>query len=469
MLKKVLQYKSGINKTFVINFFSTIMLQGISFFTVPIFSRLLGSEQYGLYALFNSWVAIFSAFLALNISSSIPSGMYEFKNNYYEYRNNTLFYTLATSIIMSVICVALYPLINRIIKYDLTLYIILLLTSISTIIINAVFSILSFEKKALLKFIISFLLSISTVALSLLFIHYKVFEKNYISRIVGHFLPYLSTSILLIIYFFVLKKFRLTLKYFKYGVLFGLPLIGHTLAGVLLTQSDRLMMDIMSIRMSFIGVYSLFFSFSSIMSIILYAFNTSFTPFYYEFIDSNDEKTLSIKAKNYIECYTVLSIGFILLSREVSHIMANKEFYDGINLIPIFVTSIYFIFMYHFPVNFEFFYKKTNYIAIGTLLSTVLNIIMNFIFIKKFGMYGAAIATLFAHFFEFLFHYIIATNMKKDRYYITIKYFYISILCYLLSVLVFYFFRNQIVLRWIMGFFVGIYEIFRVYKRKCFF
>lgn len=47
------------NKTAVFNILGPIILNGISFFTIPIFTRLLGPEQYGVVAVYTTWVGIF--------------------------------------------------------------------------------------------------------------------------------------------------------------------------------------------------------------------------------------------------------------------------------------------------------------------------------------------------------------------------------------------------------------------------
>ena len=47
----------NINKITIMNICSTILLQGIAFFSAPIFTRLLGAEQYGYYSIFSSWSA----------------------------------------------------------------------------------------------------------------------------------------------------------------------------------------------------------------------------------------------------------------------------------------------------------------------------------------------------------------------------------------------------------------------------
>ena len=99
MLKKIILKKSGLNKTFVINVISTIILQGFAIITMPVFSRILGSEQYGYYAIFNSWTSIFASFISLSISAGIGAGSYKYKEEYVDFRNNMFLYTITLEIV----------------------------------------------------------------------------------------------------------------------------------------------------------------------------------------------------------------------------------------------------------------------------------------------------------------------------------------------------------------------------------
>lgn len=466
MFNKLKTYQTGLNKTFVLNVASTIMLQGIAFFTVPIFSRILGTEQYGLYAIFNSWTSLFSTFLCLNMDASIISGRHKFKDEYYNYRNSTVFYSVIISIIVSLLCLILYPIINNIINYNLWLYITLLLTSFAAVVIGCVTRILIYEKKALLKFVISIFLALGNVFCSLFFIYFIKLDELYYGRVYGHLITYLTVAVFLIFYILCTKKIKLSKKYLTFGLIYGIPLIGHSLAGMLLAQSDRIMMQKLGTEASYIGIYSLYYSFTGVLNIILGAFNTSFSPFYIEFIDKNDKKSMLAKSKNYIELFTILCIGFLLLSREVSYIMADSSYRFGIELIPIFVITIYFTFTYHFPANYEFFYGKTKYIASGTICATIINIILNYFFILKWGMFGAAIASSIAALFEFLFHYIIASNMREKRFYVTFKHFVLSLIVVFFTIIIFYVLKEHCIIRWGLGILIGIIELLRILKRK---
>ena len=466
MKENFLKKQTGLNKTIVLNVFSTALLQGIAFFTIPIFTRILGSEQYGLYAIFNSWVSIFTIILSLGIGNSIASGRYYFKDEYYGFRNNIVAFDIVVSGTFVLFLLVLYPIVNILLEYNMRIYTILLLTSFSSNVIGCITGVLVYEKKAILNTTLAIFLTLSNVILSLIFIYCLNLDNLYEGRVYGHFIPYFLASIFLAFYMLSTKIDKLDIKYLKYGLTVGGPIVFHQIANYLLSQSDRVMMQKMNIPNSDIGIYSLFYSFTGVVLIILGALNTSFAPFYADYIDQDDKENMISKSRNFIELFTIISIGFILLSREVSYIMADKEYYAGINMIPIFVGSTYFIFMYQFAVNYEFYYRKTKTIACATMGAAGLNVVLNIYFISGYGMYGAAYATIISYAALFIFHYIVAKSLPNKRFYVSAREF-VPWLAILISIIyLFYKLESETYIRWIIGLCFGIYELVRIIKRK---
>jgi O-antigen/teichoic acid export membrane protein len=222
---------------------------------------------------------------------------------------------------------------------------------------------------------------------------------------------------------------------------------------------------------SIVGVYSLAYSFSNIMAVIWNALNNSWVPFYYDFTRNNKINEMKTHAKNYIELFTVLSIGFMLLTPEVFHVFANREFWGGTKLIPLLVCSNYFIFLYSFAVNFEFYSKKTKVIATGTVTSAICNIMLNIIMIPLWGMFGAALATVISYGFQYIFHHLCAKYfVNKGNYPFDLMFFFkgatsffaFFIFCWITG-------NSLLILRWIMAILIGLFEVQRIFRRRALF
>ena len=71
--------------------------------------------------------------------------------------------------------------------------------------------------------------------------------------------------------------------------------------------------------------------------------------------------------------------------------------------------------LYNFPAEIEYFHAKTKNIAIATIFAAIINILLNYIFIRKYGYIAAAYTTLVTYIFYFIFHYIVAQRIQKEK------------------------------------------------------
>lgn len=459
----------SINTITIINIISTILLQGITFLTLPIFTRLLGTSQYGIFSLFSSWVSILTCFMGFSIASSLGTGMYEFKEDYSKFRNSNLLLSTIISVIQVTFIIMFKDFIAKILGLNYWIIIFIAISAFGHYILMYCQSALTYEKRAITNFIISLIYSSLSVILSLILILNFQEDQRFFGRILGVTISYVISSIIIWIILFKEKPTKMIKKYSKFGLAVGFPIIFHSLSLNILIQSDRVMMQAFNISVSNIGIYSTYYSLCTVLTIIASSLNSSWSPFYFDDLNGKKWDKLEKKSKNYIELFTILCIGFLLLSREVSYIIADKTYWSGINVIPLLVISSYFIFMYQFPVNYEFFHKKTKIIALGTILAAIINIILNILLIPKIGMYGAAIATAISYLLLFIVHFLIVRNMKDNPYHLKFKVFVHGIVWLMFGVLSFYFLSQWWYVRWGLGIILGSYEIYKIYKRKSIF
>ena len=445
------------------------MLQGIAFITTPIFTRLLGTAQYGTYSLFNSWVLILTCLMGLSISSSIGTGLYTFKDKYIQFRNSALLSSTLICIIEIAVIILISPVLSKATSFSIGLVLVIAITAFAHYIVNFAQMSFIYEKKAGSNFILSVSVSVISVLFSIFLIYRAGTETRYLGRIYGVAITYFLAAIIVWLLLFLRKPTGINKEYLKYGIIVGFPIVFHSLSQQILGQSDRVMMQMFGIATAEIGIYSLFYTLSSVLSTVLGALNNSWCPFYYD--DVSDEKwdVLNKKCRNYIELFTVLGIGFLLLSREVSYLMADESYWSGINIIPILSFAVYFTFMYQFPVNFEFFHKKTKIIAIGTVGAGILNIILNAIMIPMWGMYGAAIATALSYLALFFAHFFIVTHMKEHPYHLKMTVFIPGVIGMLVGAVLFYALSPWWYVRWGLGLALGCFELYRIYKRRSIF
>lgn len=282
-------------------------------------------------------------------------------------------------------------------------------------------------------------------------------------------IPQILIAVFIWISIFKTKHEGFNKEYWAYGLSFGLPMIFHTLSHQVLTQSDRIMMDNMGTPGSEIGIYSFFYSFTSIILVLRTALNNAWAPFYYEDLDNKSYDKLNVKIFNFCQIFVVLCCGFLMLSREVVKVFANDEYWVGVSILPIFVVMIYSIFIYQFYVNFEFYNAQPKIIALGTCITAAVNIGLNALLIPHYGMYGAAVASLLSYMLLAVAHIIIVHSWKLQKYPLTSAPVFAGLLVVIGFCVLYYVLKDLWIVRWLIGAMLGAYLGINILKRKTIF
>lgn len=459
--------KNKENKIVILNILSTLILQGLAFLTTPIFTRMLGKEQFGDYSVCFSWITIAACVMGFCINSSIATGRLDFKERYNEFRSSVFLFGLSSSLIIFLLAFCGRNIIASLIEYPNKIVIVILIGACSQYVIDFYNSICIYEKKAVQNLILSILLAVSTVLLSMILIMQNSNKSElYFSRLVGSVVPYTVIAIVFTIVFLFNNKICIKKEYCQYGLKLGLPIVFHLLAGNVLSQSDRVMMKMYGVPSGDIGIYSLYYLLANVLFVVLMSLNNAWCPFYLDDIKENRLGEIKYKTRNYIELFTVIAVGFIFLSREVGLIMGGEDYKSGVNILPILAFYVFFNFMYLFPVNYEFYSKKTYLITMATILAGIVNIILNGIMIPLWGYWGATIATTLSYACLFIIHYTFVKKFINKDFHSKIAEFIPGIMVLVVATILFYVLADMWLVRWIAAICIGAIELYRIWKRK---
>ena len=106
--------------------FCGMVQKSISFITLPLFTRILTTEQYGQCTIYNSWSSILSIFLTLNLAyGSFSTAMIKFEKERAEYIASVEGICLALSAVFLTIYFAFVEYWNRLFELP-TIFIVLM-------------------------------------------------------------------------------------------------------------------------------------------------------------------------------------------------------------------------------------------------------------------------------------------------------------------------------------------------------
>lgn len=459
----------GENKMAIYNIASTVLVAGINFLTIPIFTRILDTDGFGVVNIYTAWVQICTIFVGMKADGSIGSAHANLQNDEQDdYQLSCLTMGLLSFVVILGLCLAFIKPLSVMLSMDGLLIIAMVLQSFGAFVI-ALFSMrFIFRKEPQKNFALSVGVAISTTAVSVVLILSGAFGVNaYLGRVLGLSLPNLLIGICL---FFVLvrKGAYVRIRYWAFCLSLTLPLIFHGLSQLLLAQTGKIAIQQVQGN-SAAGVYSIAVTVVSLLNAIYNALNNAFVPFMYDDLagKTSEDKKLS-HFRNYFSLFTLGTCAFALMSPEVLKILSTESYWEATRLLPPLVLGQYCVFLYSFPVNYEFYKMQTRSIAVGTMAAAVLNVAVCVLVVPAFGMDGAACSSAIAYLFLFIFHFLIARFLLGDRNYPT-KWFAFGLFAVLIACSTCVPADGIPLVRWLAGFACLAFAISRIVRSRSIF
>ncbi len=387
-----------------------ILFKGMAFLTAPIFTRLLSKQDLGSFNNFASWLMILAVITAMDLQTSIIRSKLEHNEDMDSYIWSILSLTsLVTLVLYGIVCV-FHEFFMDLFQMDMAcihlLFAYLLLTPAYQMYITwhrAYYRYKKFVVMTGISMLSSTLLSLALVL---------ILENKMMGRIVGQYLPPIVMGLLLYVLLAVRGR-RIKVEYWKYACIMCVPLVPHLLSLYLLGSSDKILITKLC-GAEFTAIYSVAYTCYHIVSILFDSMNKAWAPWLLEQLHNQNYSDIQKTSKIYILLFVGLEIGLLLLAPEVIWILGGKRYHMAVYCMPPLISGCLFQFVYTMYVNIEFYKKKTIGVAPATITATILNILLNLIFIPMFKEYSyvvAAYTTMIGYIVLFAAHYYLVRRM----------------------------------------------------------
>lgn len=454
------------------NLLSQVVLNGVNFALIIIFTHFLTTADYGIVSIYMSYTFFVAVFIGLATQGSIGTALIHWdKSEHDKYISNILGISLISFVVITIISAVAMQYIAGFMQLEPFLVYILLAHSFGIFCFGFAQIKYIYSRTAQYSLALAILVAISMIALSWIGIKQDWFaEKQYIIRILSMAIPYMLCSGFVILKTFIKQKpFVEFKKSYEFCLPICIPLIFHGLSHIVLSQTGRVMLQKILADNSVVGIYSFIITFSYVLNTIYVAFNNTWVPIFYGYLKENSIELIHIRTKKYNNLYTMLVVGFLMVAPEFIYWLADENYWSGIRLIPIVAVSIYMVFLYSFAVNYELYHKESKLVAIGTIGAAALNILFNYLLIPDFGMYGAALGTFIAYVFLVIFHTICAKKFILGLYPYSNFFFVPNLVLVLVASVGFYIFLDYWYVRWVIAFVDGVLLLKNILKdRKLF-
>jgi O-antigen/teichoic acid export membrane protein len=191
-----------------------------------------------------------------------------------------------------------------------------------------------------------------------------------------------------------------------------LPLTFHVLGLVMMNSIDRIFLANM-LGLEVTGLYTIAYTMGATLGIVHDALLKVWSPEFYKRIKTATTET-KIKILKFQYLYIIGSFFmfgvFLVVYPYIFHLMVNEKFNSALNIIPIIALGLTFESLRKLFIGYHYNLGKNTRIAILTLVAGIANAVFNYILIPKYGVEGAAYATLISYILV-----VIITIIDVDR------------------------------------------------------
>lgn len=394
---------------------SSIVVKAITILTTPIFTRMMTTGDYGMSSNFSSWYTLLMIFCSLNLTYSIGRAKLDFKDQLDDYVGSMQLLALFTTCIIGTIGIVFRKYLAPAMELNSNLMILLVVYLLFAPGISFTQSKFRYQYRYKENIGIAAFTTISSVVVTLLLM--LVFKsERYYAKVLGVIITAVSLSSFFWIRAIKSNSVHINITYWKYGLAISLPLILHSLSLNVLSQSDRLMITKFC-GTDANGIYSLAYSYAILINIIMHSVNEAWLPWFHDTYYAEEFSSIKNNVKPLVILGCMLGIGCIAIAPEAMLILGPKEYQLGQWAVAPVTVGIVCQFIYQQYVHIELHLKQTKYISAGTFIAAALNLILNLIFIPRFGFIAAAYTTLFCYFVLMFVHLFITRVLLKVHLY----------------------------------------------------
>jgi O-antigen/teichoic acid export membrane protein len=372
---------------------SNIAVAGIPFLMLPILTRVLSPADYGTVAIFAMLIAVLGAFTGLSVHGAVSVRYFEQEKFHLpSYVKTCLVILMASTSAVLAILWLLSAWVEKLTQLPAQWLLIAAMVAGAQFVIQIQLSLWQSAGKPIQygAFRVGQSLFDAGVSLGL------VLGLGYLwqGRATGQVLAMMMfmAVALVALYRAGWLKGAFRRDYARNALQFGVPLIPHTIGGLLIAMTDRFMLNSM-LGVAETGVYMVALQIAMGLGLVTDSFNRAYAPWLYQNLKSGDVhlKTKIVRL-SYLYFVVVLLVSIVLgmVAPYLLLFLVGKDYLGASGLIVYLALGYAFGGMYYMVTNYVFLENRTASLAIVTLLSGVFNVMISFFLIRHHGAEGAA-------------------------------------------------------------------------------
>jgi O-antigen/teichoic acid export membrane protein len=432
---------------------SSILGRFLNYLMVPLYTYVFNRAEYGVVSEFYAYTGFLGTLLVFGFETGFFRFSQDEENREKVYSTALNFVLIANVVFILLIAIFISPISNALRysnhhEYFYWFALILVFDSVASI----PFARLRSENRALQFAVIKFFEIGFTVLLNLFFIvvcrqAYEADPNSFFGQLynpqigVGYIFisNLLASSLKLLLLSPQLKGVlggidtALLKKMFAYS----LPMVIIGFAGIVNEMLDRAILKFLlpfdaKTNMEQLGIYGACYKLSILMTLFIQAFRYAAEPFFFSHAKEKNSTKVYADVMKYFVIVCVTIFLLVTLYLDFFKYFIGKDFRVGLPVVPILLMANLFLGVY---VNLSIWYKLKDKTLLGSFVSlggAGLTILLNVLFIPKYGYMASAWATLACYGSMALVSYVLGQKFYPVEYDVKsfFKYFFIALVFY---------------------------------------
>ena len=220
------------------------------------------------------------------------------------------------------------------------------------------------------------------------------------------------SAVLAFVYLFITYKhvsFNFDFSGLSHVLKFSIPLVPGSIAYYLFSLSDRLLVE-KYLTLSELGIYSTAATLAMLLNIVSNGAYKAFEPYFFQTYGTASFKSRFVKVRDvYLYVVLIVGAGLSLFSQDFLNIFSSEQYHTAYKYVPLLTIGTICSAISLMYSTILIAREKTAISTCITFLSAVSSIIINVVFLKKIGLYAAAIA------FDFSFAILLMMNVIYSK------------------------------------------------------
>lgn len=386
----------------------------IAFITLPILTAKLTKPEYGIYDLVLTLVALLLPAVTLQIQSAAFRFLIDAREDETKKKviiTNSIVFSIGTSLVTLIL---LFIFLYKIAILERTIILLYLFFDILFLIFGQISRGIGDNKSYSIASIINSVMSLITIVSFLI-----IFKFGLIGALVSLTLSSFFSTLFL--FFKINLREYFSIKYYskneiKKLIKYSWPMVPNNLSMWILTLSDRLIISFF-LGLEANAIYAVANKIPNLFKIFQNTFNSAWQENASIFVKDKDSSLYYTKMFDTIYRLMVTLIAIVIALTPILFFILIKGNYDeAYKQMPILYLGVFTCGIATFIGGIYIAHLKTKDVGISTFIAAIINIAIDFLLIKKVGIYAGSISTLVSYSFLALYRMINVKKFQKIDY-----------------------------------------------------